>query len=338
MPKKPGYEELEARIKSLEKTAGDINNLSEQVFEDLQFLKIIIDTIPSPIFYKDRSGVYRHCNQAFSKTILGIDHKQIVGKSLFDLPDQIPSELADIYAEKDQYLFDNPGSQSYTGEVKCSDNRTRTFQFYKSTILTESREVAGIVGIMLDVTQFEERSSRLSMKNSELESLSYIDALTGIFNRRKFEETFSEQLQSSEDQSRMLNIAIIDIDFFKSYNDIYGHPEGDKSLKLVANIIDSAMRRPDDYAFRIGGEEFCLLFWTRDDSSAKILADRIRGDIEKLGIEHTGNKDTCLLTISMGLLSIRNKTADKTSIYEEVDKLLYKAKRSGRNQTEHKTV
>lgn len=338
MPNKPSYEELENRLKELEKTVASLDLLSEQVFEDQQFLKILLDTIPSPIFYKDINGVYRHCNEAFSKIILGIDRKQVVGKSLFDLPDQIPVELAEIYAAKDQYLFDNPGSQSYTGEVKCSDDKIRAFQFYKSTILSESGEVTGIVGIMLDVTQFEERSSKLSIKNSELESLSYIDALTGIYNRRKFEEIFSHLLQAPLKQGQILNIAIIDIDFFKPYNDIYGHPEGDKALKLVAGIIDRMMRRPDDYAFRIGGEEFCLLFWARDEPDATTMADRIRLEVESLNIAHTGNQGSGVLTISMGLLTILNKTADKATLYEEVDELLYDAKRSGRNRVSHKTV
>lgn len=338
MSKKPSYEELESKIIKLEENAASLDALVARAFEDQQFLKILIDTIPSPIFYKDRDGVYRHCNEAFSKIILGLDREQIVSKSLFDLPDKIPVELARIYSAKDQYLFDNPGTQTYQGEVKCSDNKIRMFQFYKSTILSESGDVVGLVGVMLDITKLEEKSSRLSIKNSQLESLSYIDALTGIFNRRKFEKIFSQQLEIPRKQNRILNIAILDIDFFKSYNDFYGHPKGDEALKLVADIIKHAMRRPDDYAFRVGGEEFCLLFWSRDESGAKTMADKIKTEVESLAIAHEGSEKKGVLTLSMGLLTIQGQNIDKELLYEEADKLLYKAKRSGRNKIKHKLI
>ncbi len=338
MSKKPSYEELEAKVSKLEENAASARALSERAFEDQQFLNILIDTIPSPIFYKDRDGVYRHCNEAFSKVILGLAKEQIVGKSLFDLSEQIPTELAQIYYEKDQCLFDNPGTQCYKGNVKCTDNKVRMFQFYKSTILSELDEVVGLVGVMLDITKLEEESYRLSIKNSKLESLSYIDALTGIFNRRKFEEIFSRQLELPRKQNQILNLAVIDIDFFKSYNDSYGHPKGDEAIKRVADIIDQTMRRPDDYAFRIGGEEFSLLFWSSDESGAMTIVEMIQTQVGNMSIAHEGNENEGILSVSMGLLTMRDKIIDKELLYKEVDKLLYEAKRSGRNKIKRKII
>lgn len=338
MSKKPSYEELEEKVRKLEENAASARALNERAFEDQQFLKMLIDTIPSPIFYKDRDGVYRHCNEAFSKVILGLAKEQIVGKSLFDLSEQIPVELAQIYSEKDQYLFDNPGTQCYKGNVKCSDNKVRMFQFYKSTILCESGEVVGLVGVMLDITKLEEESYRLSIKNSKLESLSYIDALTGIFNRRKFEEIFSRQLELPRKKKQILNLAIIDIDLFKSYNDSYGHPKGDEAIKRVAGIIDKTMRRPDDYAFRIGGEEFSLLFWSSDESGAMKMVEMIQAQVGNMSIAHEGNENEGILSVSMGLLTMRDKIIDKELLYKEVDKLLYEAKRSGRNKIKRKII
>jgi len=336
MTKRPTYEELDARVKKLEKELAESASTREQIFEDQQFLQILIDTIPSPIFYKDKDGVYRHCNEAFSERILGISKNQVIDKSLFDLPEQIPVELAKIYEAKDQYLFDNPGTQTYKSDVKCSDGKVRVFQFYKSTTMSESGKVAGLVGIMLDITSLEESSSRLEKQNSELESLSYIDTLSGLYNRRKFEIIFPQQLNASGEKGRILNIAIIDIDYFKSYNDTYGHPKGDRAIKFVADVIKQNLKRPVDYAFRVGGEEFCLLFWSHDEVSAVVIANKIRTNVQELTIEHAGDGDEGVLTISMGLISICNKTNDGAMHYEEADRLLYQAKHSGRNNVKYK--
>ena len=336
--RKPSYRELEDKIRALEERLADKELPYTRDFEERQFLSILLDTIPSPIFYKDSNGVYRHCNDAFATQILGIDREQIVNKSLFDLPEQIPVELAKIYAQKDQELLDKPGTQVYKGEVKCSDNKIRVFQFYKSTILKESGEVAGLVGVMLDITSMVESSSRLEKKNSELESLSYIDALTGLFNRRKFETLFPEQLAVPVQQDHILNVAILDIDDFKPFNDFYGHPEGDRALKLVANVISQTLRRPDDYAFRVGGEEFCLLFRSRDEAGARALAETIRSRVQDLAIRHDHSDGRGVVTISIGLVSVRDDQTDRAGLYEEADRLLYRAKNAGRNRVEHRVI
>jgi diguanylate cyclase (GGDEF)-like protein/PAS domain S-box-containing protein len=335
MSKKPTYEELEEKIRKLEKEVTTADSHRSQTYQDQQFLQILIDTIPSPIFYKCNNGIYRHCNEAFSNKILGISSDMIVNKSLFDLPDQIPPELAKIYAEKDQHLLDNPGTQTYKGKVKCSDDEIRTYQFYKSTILNESGRVAGLVGVMLDITNLEESSTRLEEQNNKLESLSYIDSLSSLYNRRKFEAVFPKLLETPG-KDRLLNIAIIDIDYFKSYNDIYGHPKGDQAIKCIADVIKQNLRRPEDYAFRVGGEEFCLLFWSHDEEGAISIAEAIRNDVQKLAIEHIYNEGEKVVTISTGILSINGSRTDKESLYEEADKLLYKAKHAGRNNVKHR--
>ncbi|HEB81845.1 MAG TPA: sensor domain-containing diguanylate cyclase [Gammaproteobacteria bacterium] len=336
--KKPSYSELEEKIREQEERIEGLPSHSCHDFEDRQFLRILLDTIPSPIFYKDGKGIYRHCNDAFARQILGIDREQVVNKSLFDLPEQIPVGLAKIYAEKDQELLDNPGTQAYRGEVKCADGNNRIFQFYKSTIMSESGEVAGLVGVMLDITSMVENNSQLEKKNSELESLSYIDALTGLYNRRKFETLFPEQLAQPVQADHILNVAIVDIDYFKLYNDYYGHPEGDRALKLVGNVISQTLKRPNDYAFRVGGEEFCLLFRSRDELGAMTLADTLRSRVHDLGIVHDHSDGTGVVTISIGLVSVRDDATDRSGLYEEADRLLYAAKNAGRNRVEHRVI
>ncbi|WP_457668211.1 sensor domain-containing diguanylate cyclase [Thiolapillus sp.] len=323
------YQELKEKLQHLEQKARTADILSNQIFEERQFLKILIDTIPSPIFHKDREGIYRHCNEAFSKDILGLCKNQILDKSLFDLPDKIPRKLAQLYREKDLELFESPGTQVYKSTVKCSDGKERIYQFYKSTILNEAGKPVGLVGIMLDITHLEK-------KNADLESLSYLDALTGVFNRRKFDAAFPELLKQDRPAGTLLNVAIIDIDHFKTFNDTHGHPAGDEALKCVALTIQQNLVKTDGSVFRIGGEEFCILYLTSSESIALQLTEKIRGDIATQPASSAISNSQ--LTISAGLLSIRGRLIDVKQIHREADRLMYQAKRSGRNKVVHKTV
>ena len=117
------------------------------------FLKTLLDTIPNPVFYKDAEGVYRGCNTAFAEQILGLSEEEIVGCSLFDLPKAIPRELAQGYHQQDLALMDNPGTQYYESIVQCADGVKRHFIFNKATFCDAEGKVAGIVGVMLDITE-----------------------------------------------------------------------------------------------------------------------------------------------------------------------------------------
>lgn len=146
------YEELESKVKNLEQQLEHINILESALINQKYFLDILFDTIPNPIFYKDTKGFYKRANNAFSKTILGLEKEEIIGKSLFSLPEVIPYELALLYEAKDNELFLNPGLQTYSGNVKCADGVTRTFNFNKATIKDINNEVVGLVGVMLPLT------------------------------------------------------------------------------------------------------------------------------------------------------------------------------------------
>lgn len=338
MLEKISYEELEARNKYLEEKSRRIDALEQQINTNNQFLQILLDTIPNPVFYKDTNFIYQNCNDAFSKTILGISKEKIIGKSLFDLPNVIPKELASIYDEKDRELFNNPGTQFYEGNVNCAGNIEKSFFFYKATVENEYKKVIGIVGVMLDVTDIKRNQIKLDEKNKELKTLSYTDSLTQAYNRRKFDELFTSRLKISMRYNYILNFAIIDVDNFKLYNDTYGHYSGDNVLKMISKTIQKRLLREDDYLFRLGGEEFGLLYHSVDEVSALKFCDSIRTDIFNLNIEHSNNNNFNNITISMGLVTIKNITDDEKFLYEEADKLLYHAKRSGRNRVFNKVI
>lgn len=169
--------------------------------------------------------------------------------------------------------------------------------------------------------------------HGEMEKLSITDQLTGLYNRRHFYNVFPRELRNTLRHGGQLYLGLLDVDNFKLYNDKYGHPVGDQALKHIAMVMNGILQRAGDYCFRIGGEEFCFLFNETDDEKAKDFADRIRQEIESLGIVHEKNKPYGVVTISFGLIRIpENLNCNLEQVMTKVDEALYMAKEAGRNQ------
>lgn len=195
MTDNPTYQELLARIEQLERQLqeraddGRIRSAEHHqaqvdasrqanlnLADQLRFIKTLFDTIPNPVFYKNSAGVYLGCNQSFAELILGIPPERIIGCSLYDLPDLIPKELADIYHAKDQALLNNPGLQVYETKVKCADGQLRDFIFSKATYPDHTGQVAGIIGLMVDMT--EQNRIKSQLKESEEKYRSMMESMT----------------------------------------------------------------------------------------------------------------------------------------------------------------
>lgn len=172
----------------------------------------------------------------------------------------------------------------------------------------------------------------LTEKNKILEELSLMDPLMGIGNRRSFYNTIEKMHDRAVRYGQGYGIIMCDVDFFKTYNDTYGHLLGDQVLKSVAKSVRLSCRTSDEI-FRYGGEEIIVLLPGQDCDSTTLVAKRVREGIEKLNIEHKGSKNE-ILTISCGAAAFTD--SDKMGKWEEVidraDKALYKAKENGRNQ------
>ncbi|PLY07188.1 MAG: hypothetical protein C0625_06115 [Arcobacter sp.] len=167
----------------------------------------------------------------------------------------------------------------------------------------------------------------------EVEKLSVTDELTKLFNRREFNRVLDTYISQSKRYKYPFSMIIFDIDFFKQYNDTYGHQMGDEALKNVAKEITFVLKRSTDLGFRIGGEEFSILFSTKSLADSKKFAEKIRKRIEALNIEHKNSAISKYLTISIGLFYSEDiSTLNKDEIFDVTDKALYKAKQAGRNQ------
>ena len=174
--------------------------------------------------------------------------------------------------------------------------------------------------------------SQLKADNYRLENLSICDGLTGISNRRHFDEYLKVSYKNSIRSGKSLSLIMLDIDFFKAYNDNYGHLKGDESLIKVAKTMVATINRPLDLVARYGGEEFVVVLPETDLEGAKTVAQKIRKDVEALGITHEYSKVLPHITISLGVATMTHtQSLSITDFISEADKALYKAKCSGRN-------
>lgn len=177
----------------------------------------------------------------------------------------------------------------------------------------------------------DRQQSKLSQANTVLEIHSKHDPLTGIFNRRAFNELYEREWRRSIRYSHTLSILMFDIDRFKSVNDRFGHQAGDEILKHTARVIADSARREGDLAARFGGEEFILLLPDTPASSAFSIAENIRKATARMSFHYDGHDVS--ITISAGLASmVPDKGADPELLIRRADEGLYLAKRSGRNK------
>jgi diguanylate cyclase (GGDEF)-like protein len=171
----------------------------------------------------------------------------------------------------------------------------------------------------------------LKLQTDFLKQLAFLDGLTGIFNRRYFDSHLQRCLGYAQRNSSPLALLLIDIDYFKKYNDAYGHLAGDDCLRKIATALNQSLRRPADILARYGGEEFAVILPDTDDSGAEILARNMLEDISRQNIPHKYSP-LGLVSVSIGISLKNDNENDPQALIERADKGLYHAKNAGRNQ------
>ena len=179
----------------------------------------------------------------------------------------------------------------------------------------------------------EEANLQLEKANKKLEKLATIDGLTEIANHRKFVEFFDREWRRSVRNKKPISVILIDVDFFKLYNDTYGHQIGDECLKRISQAIDDTVNRPTDLVARYGGEEFIIVLSETDSSGTLHVAKSVRLKVENLKIDHKTSKVSECVTISLGCATTIAKNEDESELLiAAADDALYKSKREGRNR------
>jgi diguanylate cyclase (GGDEF)-like protein len=189
------------------------------------------------------------------------------------------------------------------------------------------------VSIRQDHTRLEISTKRLKIANKKLERVSYVDSLTNLHNRRYFNLVYDRELKLAKREKNYITFMMLDIDYFKQFNDTYGHIEGDVALKAVAIVLKETLKRPSDYVFRLGGEEFGVLLTKTDESNSAKLAREICDSIRSKQIHHKNSLVNEFLTISIGIVCcVADESLDEEILISRSDEMLYEAKETGRDR------
>ena len=192
-------------------------------------------------------------------------------------------------------------------------------------IYDDGGAVIAVVETLRDITAQREAQDALA-------TLAALDGLTGLANRRSFDQALDLESKRCARAGTPLALLMMDIDGFKLFNDSYGHGRGDECLRVVARTVGNAVRRSVDHAARYGGEEFAVILPDTDLAGARAVADRIRLAVEALRIPHRAAPVGTVVTVSIGGVSVPRPDPDGRNLLAAADAALYRAKRDGRNR------
>jgi diguanylate cyclase (GGDEF)-like protein/PAS domain S-box-containing protein len=290
-----------------------LKNLNSKLREKMEIINdnVIISTT-------DTSGYITDVSEAFCR-VSGYSKEELIGYSHNIV--RHPDTKNEVFEE----LWDNiTAGKSWSSEIKNKNKNGKAYwvsiNVYPS--FDKNGEIIGYTSIRQDITD-----------RKKIEKLSITDELTSLYNRRYFNEVLIKEIQRAKRDNNYISLAILDVDNFKKYNDTYGHQMGDDVLEKIGQILTKSLKRAGDYGFRLGGEEFGILFSSLNKDDSESFIDSIREDILKEDIEHIKNFPLKKLTASIGFATFYGDDipSDK-EFYNISDKALYKAKEEGRNR------
>lgn len=318
-------------------------------------VKHAFDTLTEAVMIVDRAGRIVMANRAFDALHPQAAAADRLGKPASGLEWLVQAMPAEPHEHPWHRVMDSRGPT--TGEVLAiaqPEGPPRRLVVHASPVKDTRDAVRGALVTFDDVTELDRMNTELraalgalessrqeiEAKNRELTELATRDPLSGCFNRRAlfsaFEPIFARAQAAQQHGGaggRGLCVVMADIDHFKSFNDRYGHAVGDLVIKAVAKALGATLR-PQDILARYGGEEFCILLPGLDIDEARLVADRLRQQIERHAGEHIEGQGTLRITSSFGVASVAGGAASAQALLEQADAALYAAKKAGRNRVE----
>lgn len=226
------------------------------------------------------------------------------------------------------------GAGTYACEsIKEKDGIAQHFIATAKPLLNAKGKVIGIVENFQEITRRKQAEMALEEYNRKLEALSMVDGLTGVANRRRFDEILAREYARHARSGGALSLIMLDIDHFKRFNDCYGRVDGDECLRQIARAMAGCLARPTDLAARYGGEEFACILPETDSSGAVAIAEKIRLSIIARAIPHKESKTADYVTASLGVTTVQGTFCGSAmDMVAQADELLYLAKSAGRNR------
>ncbi len=310
--------------------AGQVNTLTmEAEISRLEFIQVF-DALSDPLCLIDKKYNILRVNRTFVDSFKLEDKEVVVGKKCYDILKSSLCQtnncpLEHIKNRKDQIEVETTlGVKNVNGIV---------FLLTGAPLFGLVNETIGAVTQFKDISERKAYEETLEKTNQKLEELARIDGLTQIANRRVFDETLHKEWQRMQRSHLPIALLMIDIDFFKLFNDNYGHAQGDECLKQVANSISSCINRSHDLAARYGGEEFGCILPETDLKGAATVADSVLNAVRNCKIPHEYSTITDIITVSIGCFCMTPENKEKYSVLiTKADQLLYKSKELGRNR------
>ena len=317
--KKPLFDHL-GKVNGICGISTDITvekKLQEQVNEQSYLLETMLNNIDAHIYVKDCERTFLYVNNRVAE-LFGDKAENIIGKKDTDI---LPKEIAEHFYQSDKQVFETNQKQVIE-ETTHSESGGDSHYISTKVPFNQPDKLPALIGFSTDVTE-------LFKLKEEFKQLANTDPLTNLYNRRFFIEQAEKEYQRAKRYSLSMTLISIDIDHFKSINDQFGHPAGDRVLIEIAQQLKSSLRQTDILA-RIGGEEFSILLPETSAISAMTFAERIKEEQSRLHI--TGDwQGEINLSVSIGVSSLIASDKAFDVLFSRADKALYQAKNTGRN-------
>lgn len=307
------------------------NRLEATLKESEERYRKLIELLPDAVIvFTGQKIVFS--NHVANELLAGSTNNSIVNLNMLNF---IHPSSMELTLKRQKILFSSKEANLEIVEEKfvSLDKQVIDVEVNSSPIMYQDKP--SVLTVFRDISERKIAEEELKEANKKLAILSYTDGLTGIANRRIFDETLIKEWNICKRMQVPISLIMFDIDFFKLYNDTYGHDGGDECLKKVAAAANQIVQRPDDLVARYGGEEFSIILPNTNENGAHHIAEKLLFAIRDLHIPHIHSKICNSLTISIGVATcIPSDVEDPDRLLKYADKALYFAKNSGRNQVQ----
>jgi diguanylate cyclase (GGDEF)-like protein/PAS domain S-box-containing protein len=290
--------------------------------------KTLVELSPEMLDVR-HEGTILYMNPAGIQMLEAASQDQVIGKPILDFIH--PSDWNTVKQQEQEKLEMGMLSQKTEEKFVTLHGKNLDVEVKATRIPYDGKDA--ILAISRDITKQKRMERNLLRANEHLAELATVDGLTGVANRRRMDEFLKSEWSRSIRNSTLLSFIMLDIDYFKNYNDKYGHLIGDECLIAVAAEIRKALSRPSDFLARYGGEEFAVILPETHLEGAMHVAERIRKQVAALAIPHTKSRIGNTITVSVGVSTMMGNVFNEAALLiDTADKALYASKRNGRDQ------